>query len=63
MLVVIDLATLLLWLRIGRQLKGAAQKIDLGANIFIADEAGRYLGRICPYRECHARAACRALHR
>jgi predicted nucleotidyltransferase len=54
-----DLASLA---RIGRQLKGAAQKIDLGADIFIADEAGRYLGRICPYRECRARAACRALH-
>jgi hypothetical protein len=24
--------------------------------------AGRYLGRICRYRECHPRALCRARH-
>jgi hypothetical protein len=24
----------------------------LGADIFLADAAGRYLGRICHYREC-----------
>jgi hypothetical protein len=55
----IDLAPLA---RIGRRLKGTAQTINLGADIFLADEAGRYLGRICHYRECHARAACRALN-
>src|SRR5215472_7520743 len=48
--------------RAGRRLKGTAQKINLGADIFLADETGRYLGRICHYRECHARAACRALN-
>jgi hypothetical protein len=48
--------------RISRRLKGTAQKINLGADIFLADETGRYLGRICHYRECHARAACRALN-
>ncbi len=55
----IDLAPLA---RIGRRLKGTAQTINLGADIFLADEAGRYLGRVCHYRECHARVACRALH-
>jgi len=54
----IDLAPLA---RVGRRLKGTAQTINLGADIFLADEAGRYLGRICHYRKCHARVACRAL--
>ncbi|MGD0025824.1 MAG: hypothetical protein ABSC37_14595 [Xanthobacteraceae bacterium] len=46
----------------GRRLKGTAQNINLGADIFLADESGRYLGRVCHYRECHARAACHAQH-
>ena len=46
----------------GRRLKGLAQTINLGADIFLADTAGHYLGRICHYRECHPRIACRALH-
>ena len=54
-----DLASLA---RLGRRLKGAAQTINLGADIFLADGANCYLGRICHYRECHARATCRALH-
>ena len=45
--------------RVGRRLKGTAQTINLGADIFLADEAGRYMGRICHYRECHPRVACR----
>jgi hypothetical protein len=55
----IDLAPLA---RIGRRLKGTAQTINLGADIFVADETGPYLGRICHYRECRARATCRALN-
>jgi hypothetical protein len=55
----IDLAPLA---RIGRRLKGTAQTINLAADIFIADETNRYLGRICHYRECHARATCQALN-
>ncbi len=47
---------------IGRRLKGAGQTINLGADVFLADESGRYIGRICHYRECHPRVACRALH-
>src|SRR5713226_3504596 len=31
--------------RIGRRLKGAANSINLGADIFLADAAGRYIGR------------------
>jgi predicted nucleotidyltransferase len=48
--------------RIGRRLKGATQSINLGADIFLVDEDGRYLGRICRYRECHRRVACVAQH-
>ena len=46
----------------GRRLQGLAQTINLGADIFLADTAGQYLGRICHYRECHPRIACRAQH-
>jgi hypothetical protein len=48
--------------RAGRRLQGSAQTINLGADIFLADEGGQYLGRICHYRECHPRVACRAQH-
>jgi hypothetical protein len=48
--------------RLGRRLKGTAQQINLGADIFLADGAGTYLGRICGYRECHPRVLCRAMH-
>jgi len=55
----VDLAQLA---RAGRRLQGLAQTINLGADIFLADTAGRYLGRICHYRECHPRVACHAQH-
>ena len=48
--------------RFGRRLKGTARTINLGADIFLADGSDHYLGRICHYRECYARVACRALH-
>ena len=48
--------------RAGRRLKGQAQRINLGGDIFLANAAGRYLGRICHYRECHPRVLCRARH-
>jgi hypothetical protein len=46
----------------GRRLKGLAQTINLGADIFLADTSGHYLGRICHYRECYPRVACHAQH-
>jgi hypothetical protein len=47
----------------GRRLKGSAQaKLNSGADVFLADTTGRYLGRVCHYRECHSRVLCRALH-
>ncbi|HEV8661058.1 MAG TPA: hypothetical protein VGS96_20835 [Thermoanaerobaculia bacterium] len=36
----------------GHKLKGRAQNINRGADIFLADREGRYLGRTCPRREC-----------
>jgi len=63
LLVTVERATDLTQLaRAGRRLKGLAQTINLGADIFLADTAGQYLGRICHYRECHPRVACRAQH-
>jgi hypothetical protein len=48
--------------RAGRRLKGTAQTINLGADVFLAEESGTYIGRICHYRECWRRVACRALN-
>jgi len=45
----------------GRRLKGCAQQVNRGADIFLA-RAGKYIGRICHYRECWPRRACTALH-
>ena len=42
----------------GRRLQGFAQTINLGADIFLANEGGGYVGRICHYRKCFPRAAC-----
>jgi hypothetical protein len=47
---------------ISRRLKGTAQQINLGADIFLANTQGEYIGRICHYRKCHPRALCRAQH-
>jgi hypothetical protein len=63
LLVTIDVAMELTELaRISRQLMGSAQTINLGADIFLADATGRYLGRVCRYRECHPRVRCFAQH-
>jgi len=47
-----------------RKLKGAAQTRNKGADIFLANLAGRYIGRICHWRECAPgiRASCDARH-
>jgi hypothetical protein len=47
--------------RVSRRLKGRAQQINRGADIFLVEE-GQYIGRICHYRQCHPRVLCRALH-
>ena len=50
--------------RAGRRLKGSAQSLNLGADIFLANVKGAYIGRICHWRECGPgiRASCRADH-
>jgi hypothetical protein len=49
--------------KLGRRLSGSAQaRLNSGADVFLADSAGAYLGRICRYRECHPRVLCRARH-
>ena len=47
-----------------RALKGHAQTRNSGADLFLADLDGQYLGRICHWRECRPgiRLACRAQH-
>jgi len=47
-----------------RRLKGAAQQVNLGADVFLADDRGNYLGRTCPWKECRPglRLACDALN-
>jgi hypothetical protein len=46
----------------GRKLKGKMQGIGSGADIFLADPDGRYLGRTCSWKECHYRGSCEGLH-
>jgi len=55
----LDLAPLAV---IGRRLKGKTQEINRGADIFLADEKGRYIDRICRFRECFPRQMCIALN-
>lgn len=48
----------------GRKLKGYAQARNSGADIFLADPDGQYIGRICHWRECWpgVRQSCWARH-
>jgi predicted nucleotidyltransferase len=48
----------------GRRLKGRAQSRNKGADIFLADPSGNYIGRTCHWRECRPgiRASCDARH-
>ena len=49
---------------ISRRLKGKAQNINHGADIFLANPDGDYIGRVCRWRECGPgiRMACEALN-
>ena len=38
--------------RLGRKIKGRTQQMNRGADIFLADVQGRYIGRTCSWREC-----------
>ena len=46
----------------GRRFQGRAQSINSTADVFLADTSGRYLGRVCHFRECRPRVCCRARH-
>ena len=47
-----------------RRLQGHAQSFNRGADVFLADERGAYIGRTCRWRDCRpgVRQACDALH-
>jgi len=47
-----------------RRLKGRVQTKNRGADIFLANPAGKYIGRICHWRECAPgiRQSCDAQH-
>ena len=49
---------------LGRKLAGRAQSLSRGADVFLADPTGTYLGRTCHWRECRPgiRAGCDAIH-
>jgi predicted nucleotidyltransferase len=44
--------------KFGRKLKGTAQTHNHGADIFLANAEGHYIGRTCSFRECHPRVRC-----
>lgn len=50
--------------RIGRKLQGHAQNINQGGEVFLANPAGHYIGRICHWKVCEfgIRMRCDALH-
>jgi predicted nucleotidyltransferase len=56
-----DLAALALH---ARRLQGRAQSVNRGADVFLADERGNYIGRTCRWKECRPgiRQSCDARH-
>jgi len=64
LVVVDDLIDLEPLARVGRKVKGRTQQMNRGADIFLADAQGRYIGRTCSWRECRAgkRMSCDALN-
>ncbi|NIU10377.1 MAG: hypothetical protein GWN81_16310 [Phycisphaerae bacterium] len=50
--------------KLGRQLSGHALSVGGGADVFLADTKGHYLGRTCPWKECRfgIRLSCDALN-
>ncbi len=47
-----------------RRLQGHAQSFNRGADVFLADERGSYIGRTCHWKDCRpgVRRSCDALH-
>ena len=48
----------------GRRLKGHAQSLNRGADVFLANERDEYIGRTCHWKDCGPgiRASCDARH-
>jgi hypothetical protein len=49
---------------LARRLQGRAQGLGRGADVFLLDPKGRYLGRTCHWKDCRpgVRRSCDALH-
>jgi len=64
LIAVTDAADLTPMAQAARRLKGHAQSYNHGADVFVADPSGHYLGRLCPWKQCAPgiRASCDALH-
>ena len=47
-----------------RRLQGHAQSFNRGADVFLANERGTYIGRTCRWKDCRpgVRQSCDALH-
>jgi hypothetical protein len=45
---------------LSRKLQGRTQSANRGADVFLGDEGGEHLGRVCSYREPWRRVACGA---
>ena len=44
-----------------RRLQGYAQRFNRGADVFLADERGIYIGRTCRWRDCRPGVRQRAM--
>lgn len=64
LVMVADDADLTLLAAYGRKLLGHAQSRNHGADVFLANPGGEYLGRLCLWKRCGPgiRASCDALH-
>ncbi|MDC0936308.1 UPF0158 family protein [Pirellulales bacterium] len=49
---------------LGRKLSGHMNSCQAGADVFLASDDGKYIGRTCPWRHCDpgVRTSCDALH-
>jgi predicted nucleotidyltransferase len=64
LVIVTDDADLTPLARCARRLQGHVQSFNRGADVFLADERGTYIGRTCHWRDCRpgVRRSCDARH-
>jgi len=50
--------------RYSRRLQGQATALGHGSDVFLLNQEGHYIGRVCPWKECRPgiRVRCDALH-